>query len=162
MAGLKDETGGASRIGELDELRALAIAAVVLSHIGQVFYDDLPAARALAIPALGVGVDLFFVISGFVIIENARRLRLAAGGGFWRGAVGFWIRRIARIAVPGWAVVALLVALQTSDNRGGATLEDLRARCGGILRQFSLGAVFRGGWRLRRVRSVGSFLVARE
>ena len=62
------------RLVALDELRGLAITAVILSHVALVYRDDSTIAFGLAMPALGVGVDLFFVISGFVIFENATRM----------------------------------------------------------------------------------------
>lgn len=74
------------RLAALDELRGLAILAVVASHVGLVFGPELPAAQILAVPALGVGVDLFFVISGLVVAENVRRLQQEGQGVFWRGA----------------------------------------------------------------------------
>lgn len=81
---------------EIDGLRAIAVAAVVLYHFG--------------LPGLGggfVGVDVFFVISGFLI-----------GGILWNelsstGHVdlkGFFIRRIRRLA-PAFFAMAMATAL---------------------------------------------------
>jgi peptidoglycan/LPS O-acetylase OafA/YrhL len=116
-----------ARIRALDELRGLAILAVVASHIGLVFGPDLAAARVCSVPALGVGVDLFFVISGFAASESARRLRLEADGAFWRGALAFWSRRILRIGLPAWAVIVLIAALQSLGIALGETADDLKA-----------------------------------
>jgi len=118
------------RLGALDELRGLAIIAVLASHIGLVFGPDLAAAKVLAAPALGVGVDLFFVISGFVIAENARRMRIEARGAFWRGASAFWIRRILRIGLPAWVTVIAIGALEAGGAPLGATSADLKAAAG--------------------------------
>ena len=74
------------RLIALDELRGLAISAVIISHVALVYRDDSTIAFGLAMPALGVGVDLFFVISGFVIFENATRMIARAPQNFWRGA----------------------------------------------------------------------------
>lgn len=120
----------AGRIRALDELRGLAILAVVASHIGLVFGPDLAAARAFSIPALGVGVDLFFVISGFAASESARRLRLEADGAFWRGAIAFWSRRILRIGLPAWAVIVLIALSQAHGISLGETTDDLKAAAG--------------------------------
>ena len=85
-----------ARINGLDELRALAVIAVMLSHLPPVLGGSSQLATLLWTPALGVGVDLFFVISGFVIfrqllaIERRRPLRAIAG---------FWIRRVAPAAL---------------------------------------------------------------
>lgn len=120
----------AGRLAALDELRGLAILAVVVSHVGLVFGPDLPAAQAFAVPALGVGVDLFFVISGLVVAENAWRLKREAQGVFWRGALAFWGRRILRIGLPTWVVVLLIAASQAGGIPLGATAADLRAAAG--------------------------------
>jgi peptidoglycan/LPS O-acetylase OafA/YrhL len=118
------------RLAGLDELRGLAILAVVASHVGLVFGPDLEAARAAAVPALGVGVDLFFVISGFVIAENLRRLQRETQGDFWRRALAFWGRRILRIGLPAWVVVALIAGSQAVGVPLGATDADLKAAAG--------------------------------
>jgi peptidoglycan/LPS O-acetylase OafA/YrhL len=120
----------AGRIRALDELRGLAILAVVASHTGLVFGPDLAAARAFSVPALGVGVDLFFVISGFAASESARRLRLEADGAFWRGVIAFWSRRILRIGLPAWAVIVLIALSQAHGISLGETADDLKAAVG--------------------------------
>lgn len=113
------------RLDALDELRGLAITSVLLSHLGLVFGRYAEVASALSVPALGVGVDLFFVISGFVIVQNVEALKEAAGGEFWRGALAFWVRRALRIALPAWAAI-VAIALSTP----GATIADLAAAAG--------------------------------
>jgi peptidoglycan/LPS O-acetylase OafA/YrhL len=120
----------AGRIRALDELRGLAILAVVASHTGLVFGSDLAAVRVLSVPALGVGVDLFFVISGFSAAESTRRLRLEADDGFWRGAIAFWSRRILRIGLPAWAVIVLIALSQAYGFSLGETADDLKAAAG--------------------------------
>lgn len=79
---------------EIDGLRAVAVLAVVLYHFG--------------VPGLGggfVGVDVFFVISGYLI--GAILWREASDSG--RIALGrFWLRRFRRLA-PAWSVMALAV-----------------------------------------------------
>jgi peptidoglycan/LPS O-acetylase OafA/YrhL len=118
------------RLVALDELRGLAISAVILSHVVLVYRDDSVIAFGLAMPALGVGVDLFFVISGFVIFENATRMIARAPEIFWRGAAAFWIRRAIRIALPAWATVAAIAALQGASGSDGASIGDLAAAAG--------------------------------
>ncbi|MBG0812329.1 acyltransferase [Methylosinus sp. H3A] len=109
----------------MDELRGLAITSVLLSHLGLVFGRDAATASAFNLPVFGVGVDLFFVISGFVIVQNVHALREAAGTEFWRGAMAFWARRALRIALPAWATIAA-IALWAS----GASIADLEAAAG--------------------------------
>ena len=118
------------RLAALDELRGLAILSVLASHVGLVFGPDLAVAQVLSAPALGVGVDLFFVISGFVIAENVRQMKELANGAFWRGALAFWIRRIMRIGLPAWFVVVAIAASQAGGIPLGATSADLRAAAG--------------------------------
>ena len=118
------------RLIALDELRGLAISAVILSHVALVYRDDSTIAFGLAMPALGVGVDLFFVISGFVIFENAARMIARAPQSFWRGAAAFWIRRAIRIALPAWATVAAIAAIQGASGAHGASIGDLAAAAG--------------------------------
>jgi len=118
------------RLIALDELRGLAISAVIVSHVALVYRDDSTIAFGLAMPALGVGVDLFFVISGFVIFQSAARMIARAPENFWRGAAAFWIRRAIRIALPAWATVAAIAALQGASGAHGASLSDLAAAAG--------------------------------
>lgn len=113
------------RLEALDELRGLAIASVMLSHLGLVFGRDAAVAAALSVPALGTGVDLFFVISGFAIVQNVHALRAAAIGEFWRGAMAFWARRALRIAPPAWVTIAAIAV-----SASGASIADLEAAAG--------------------------------
>ena len=50
-----------------------AICAVLASHVALVFANHFPLAQVAWSPALGVGVDLFFVISGLLIVGRAAR-----------------------------------------------------------------------------------------
>lgn len=113
----------------LDALRGLAICAVVASHLALVFRDDSALARALLIPALGVGVDLFFVISGYLIVASATRA-MAKPDGLWHGAAAFWIGRVIRIGVPAWATLALLYAAGRAGGIEGLRSGDLAAGAG--------------------------------
>jgi uncharacterized membrane protein len=67
------------RIGTIDELRGLALVMVVLSHVGLVYGLETGLAYGLALPAFGVGIDLFLVISGFVIYYNVLAMTAASG-----------------------------------------------------------------------------------
>lgn len=77
---------------EIDGLRALAVLAVVLYHAG------------LGCPGGFVGVDVFFVISGYLITSLI--VRDLEAGTFT--ILGFWQRRIRRI-VPAMAVMVAVV-----------------------------------------------------
>lgn len=100
---------------EIDGLRALAVLAVMAFHAGFAW-----------MPGGYVGVDVFFVVSGFLIT----RLLLAemAGGTFSFG--GFYLRRLRRLA-PAFVVTLMLttfgaVALLPTDELRlyGADLRD--------------------------------------
>jgi len=67
VAMIQGKPQASERIGAIDELRGLALVMVVLSHVGLVHGLETGVADGLALPAFGVGVDLFLVISGFVI-----------------------------------------------------------------------------------------------
>lgn len=75
---------------DIDGLRALAVIPVLLFHLG------------LGCPGGYVGVDVFFVISGFLITSII--LREIRAGTFTLS--GFWVRRIRRI-LPALVVVVL-------------------------------------------------------
>src|ERR1035437_1333738 len=80
------------RIQRLDGLRAIAVGAVVLHH-------------HLLVSGGWVGVELFFVLSGFMITTILRRDRKDPA--YWKR---FYIRRATRILPPVMALI-LLVAV---------------------------------------------------
>ena len=80
---------------EIDGLRALAVLAVVLFHLG------------LGLPGGFVGVDVFFVISGFLITGIIRR-----GLEKETFSLGnFWERRIRRILPASFVMVVATLAI---------------------------------------------------
>src|SRR5262249_51535095 len=93
---------------DIDGLRAIAVGLVVLGHSGFFFSGGF------------IGVDVFFVISGFLIT----RLILAGYDAGTLTLKQFWLRRIRRI-VPAAAVlvgVTLLVGMLTLEPRELASL----------------------------------------
>lgn len=84
-----------SRLRGLDGLRALAVILVIIFHFAPTWA-----------PGGFVGVDLFFVISGFLITTLLLRERLRHGRISLRG---FWVRRARRI-LPALATVVLTCA----------------------------------------------------
>jgi len=68
---------------EIDGLRALAVIAVIINH----FNDDI-------LPSGYLGVDIFFVISGFVITSSLTDRRANDLGDFF---LGFYVRRSKRL-----------------------------------------------------------------
>ena len=79
-----------SRIPQLDGLRALAMLSVFLY-------------AALSAPMLWMGVDVFFVLSGFLI--TGILLERKAKGGSYFGY--FYSRRARRILPPYWMLIAI-------------------------------------------------------
>jgi peptidoglycan/LPS O-acetylase OafA/YrhL len=95
--------------GSLDGLRALSILAVVWHHTG-------PGFAALPITKRGfLGVDLFFVISGFLIVTLLLRERRRTGGISLRR---FYARRFLRIVPAYWALLLLAGGMALLGHRG--------------------------------------------
>jgi peptidoglycan/LPS O-acetylase OafA/YrhL len=99
---------------ELDTIRGLAILAVILYHGLYWRVDSLPFTKIerwfLAPMAAGrLGVDLFFVLSGFLITGILNDSRSADG--YYRH---FYIRRALRIFPAYLALIAILAATKTA------------------------------------------------
>jgi peptidoglycan/LPS O-acetylase OafA/YrhL len=107
---------GESRIAAIDELRGLAFLAVLASHFGLAYGLDAPFAYGLALPAFGVGVDLFFVISGFVIAQSFGRIMVQAQDDWKLATIAFWLRRGIRIALPAWAILIAIAFVRHSTG----------------------------------------------
>ena len=115
------------RIGVIDELRGLALVMVVLSHVGLVYGLETNIAYCLALPAFGVGVDLFLVISGFVIYRNVLAMSVKARGNALLGAQAFWVRRLVRIAAPAAGTLAVVGGVRLAQEGPSASWADLAA-----------------------------------
>lgn len=92
-------------IVNLQALRALAAIAVVVFHVG------LMPATGLLFPVGAAGVDIFFVLSGFIIAHSASQ-----------DAEHFFVRRLIRILPPYWiaTTVAALFTLAALSWREAA------------------------------------------
>jgi exopolysaccharide production protein ExoZ len=91
----------------IQALRALAALAVAICHFDQVRtmlsgHADEP----FPLFPLSAGVDVFFVISGFIMVYSSERLFAARGG-----SLEFLIRRLARIVPLYWLTTALAIWL---------------------------------------------------
>ncbi len=124
-----------NRFPALDGLRAVAVGAVVLTHVAFATgrYSRGPGSSILA--HLDVGVAIFFVISGFLLsrewfvahVEGRQPVRLVAY--LWRRAL--------RILPLYWVTVtAALLLLRSNRN----------ATSGDWLRHFALLQIYRPGW----------------
>ncbi|MGI4718772.1 MAG: acyltransferase family protein [Janthinobacterium lividum] len=110
-------TDNRPKLAWIQALRGIAVFLVVLTHARYSFSDTpaWPLAEQLLRPG-AMGVDLFFVISGFIMVYTTRRLAGTPGE-----ALDFLVRRFARIW-PLYAVVTLIYL--TVTNKGLAWLTD--------------------------------------
>ena len=100
---VQGHAGRTGRVPALDGVRGIAVLLVMLFHL-----DPLRA------PGGAVGVDVFFVLSGFLITDILLAER-AATGGLDKGA--FYVRRAARL-LPALVVFLVLVAPVASVAAG--------------------------------------------
>ena len=102
------------RVSGIDGLRGVAVAAVVIYH----FFGDV-------FPGGYLGVDVFFVLSGFLITSLLVREKVANGTVCLKQ---FWIRRARRIlpaALTVLAIVTVLSAIIGGDAGVGLTAQFL-------------------------------------
>lgn len=93
------------RLDSIQILRAIAVLMVALYHLTTLFPEPLAARWAIPGPLYFgyAGVDLFFVISGFIIMHVTRREPVDVGA--------FALKRIFRILPLYWGVTALLIGV---------------------------------------------------
>ncbi len=114
---------GTGRLAGLDGLRALAILAVLVFHLDPAW-----------LPGGFLGVDVFFVVSGFLITTLLVRERVTTGS---IDLPGFWARRARRL------VPALLVCVPAAVLLARLSEGDLLV---GIGRQVLGAATFTSNW----------------
>ena len=81
---------------EIDGIRAIAVIAVIINH----FNEDI-------LPGGFLGVDIFFVISGYVITSSLSKRK---SNNFWDFIIGFYSRRIKRL-IPALFICVLISSL---------------------------------------------------
>ena len=97
-------TASNQRLGWLQALRGVAAIGVVISHCVVYLPPDAPHQWLIgALNHLGSGIDLFFVISGFIMVHTT----IDDPGGF-RSAVRFAAKRLQRIW-PAYVVLTLVI-----------------------------------------------------
>jgi peptidoglycan/LPS O-acetylase OafA/YrhL len=108
--------GDSGRFLFLDGVRGLAAMMVVVFHLHE---NLLPAVHAWFPPFLSagfssgnLGVDIFFVLSGFVIAHSVSR-----GERSWRYLGRFALRRSIRLDPPLWATIAVEIILIVVGRR---------------------------------------------
>jgi exopolysaccharide production protein ExoZ len=96
-------------------LRAIAALAVSLCHFDELSVWLAGQRGPYLLEQLASGVDLFFVISGFVMVYSSGDLFAMSGG-----AIRFLTRRLARIAPPYWLTTAIAIPVMSLPNDWGA------------------------------------------
>ena len=106
IATLSARRQAANKIFALQLLRAVAATGVVVSHVRYDFLHRLLLTEQLPgfLDLGNAGVDLFFVISGFVMVYSSESLFGRDGA-----AVTFLMRRIARIVPLYWLMTVIMV-----------------------------------------------------
>ena len=108
---------GAHELAGIQYVRALAALMVVLDHVSSMmaeakYYGRHPLGAVLETGA--VGVDLFFTLSGFIIVY-------IAVDSAWAPTMGAWVffkRRFARIMPFLWAVIVAYALLRLAGREG--------------------------------------------
>ncbi|KQQ05632.1 MULTISPECIES: acyltransferase family protein [unclassified Rathayibacter] len=108
-----------SRFVELDGLRGLAALGVVVYHLTSSFSTDNPEAPAslIGLPYGMFGVQLFFVISGFVILMTAERAERPSD---------FAISRLTRLYPAYWIAVVVSIVVGALAHVPGTDLTPLQ------------------------------------
>jgi peptidoglycan/LPS O-acetylase OafA/YrhL len=97
------------RIPSLDGLRAISIGLVLLGHLVPTLHLPWPPGVLAAFDISGLGVRVFFVISGFLITQLLLDERARTGG---ISLMRFYFRRTMRIFPPYYAYLLVIVALR--------------------------------------------------
>lgn len=108
----------APRLDTIQTLRAIAAAMIVFLHSQELVHVQALGRGLIMTPVfgelLGAGVDLFFVISGFIIVFASERFFATPGG-----AREFLKRRLSRIIPMYWFALTLRVAVLTAMSMMG-------------------------------------------
>jgi peptidoglycan/LPS O-acetylase OafA/YrhL len=111
---------------EIESLRAIAIILTLLQHLPVMLYWPNPPAWMLSIynhTSFWCGVDLFFVVSGFVVTQsllNAFDSANREGLSRWVAVKRFWVRRAFRLFPMAWLWVAMVLVASRFLNDSGA------------------------------------------
>jgi peptidoglycan/LPS O-acetylase OafA/YrhL len=121
------EVGNTQRNLDIEALRGIAIIVTLVAHIVNL---DPQWGPLLTYFWLGIGVDLFFAISGFVITASFKRhLEIATSANFAAVATAFWLRRIFRLwpaAMISSSVVVMAAFLLNDPDTFGSPVETFR------------------------------------
>ncbi len=111
-------------INDIEILRAVAVMLVVTHHaFGNLFTWQTPLMRDIhGLLGGSYGVDLFFVISGYVIARDLVPRLQSAGtrSAMWRVTQRFWLRRAYRLLPSAWLWLAIMLLLSLAFNETNA------------------------------------------
>jgi peptidoglycan/LPS O-acetylase OafA/YrhL len=115
-------------IGDVEVLRAVAVMVTVFQH--QAILTGGRIAQIDPYFDFWYGVDIFFVISGFVIVRSLLPVVPSTNNPvrYWRSMVAFWIRRMWRIWPTAWIWLAIVVlaSLVTTSGIWGEPMKNLQ------------------------------------
>ncbi|MEZ2309416.1 acyltransferase family protein [Paraburkholderia sp. RCC_158] len=115
--------GAHSLIEDIQILRGVAVLMTVGTHLFWLVTWG-PATWLITLHSyfsLGTGVDLFFVISGFVITTDILKRLPQTGSAvsYWSEVGKFWVRRVFRIWPTAWFWLAAILLFTVFFNRSG-------------------------------------------
>lgn len=99
-----NKASSSEQLDALQALRGVAALCVVLMHFKEWMAGFAPPLAAVAQYGY-VGVDIFFLISGFIIFHTTQAPESRQAG-------AFLIRRLCRVVLPAWAAMILLVLIK--------------------------------------------------
>lgn len=111
---------------EIEQLRAVSICLVLVAHsilLSPFIYERLIPLFQYA--SFGVGVDLFFCISGYVVAKSYCDYfdLYQTRGQFWTAARAFWLRRAYRLLPSAWLWVLIGLVCAVYFNRTGVFMD---------------------------------------
>lgn len=106
---------------ELEVLRAIGISFVIMAHLPYLLPAFPNWIKTLnTYMTFWPGVDLFFVVSGFVITRSLKRqLEEQNKNEFWKGIFSFWARRFYRLIPASWFWLLASIALAATLPKYG-------------------------------------------
>lgn len=112
------------KIDDIELLRGFSILLVLMSHFhGSLIFWSVPVLDHLFLYIRGAsGVDLFFVISGFVIARDLypKLTACTTPRAFMYTSLAFWIRRVWRIFPSAWLWLAVILLAAWKFNNSGS------------------------------------------